>query len=41
MAKAVRQMREQMKLVDLVIEVIDARIPSSARNPELDQIAQG
>ena len=41
MAKAVRQMREQMKLVDLVIEVIDARIPSSARNPELDKIAQG
>ena len=41
MAKAVRQMREQMKLVDLVIEVIDARIPKSARNPELDSIAQG
>ena len=41
MAKAVRQMKEQMKLVDLVIEVIDARIPASARNPELDRIAQG
>lgn len=41
MAKAVRQMKDQMKLVDLVIEVIDARIPQSARNPELEQIAQG
>ena len=41
MAKAVRQMKEQMKLVDLVIEVIDARIPASSRNPELDKIAQG
>ena len=41
MAKALRQMREQMKLVDLVIEVLDARIPASARNPELDKIAQG
>ena len=41
MAKAIRQMKEQMKLVDLVIEVIDARIPASSRNPELDQIAQG
>ena len=34
-------MREQMKLVDLVIEVLDARIPASARNPELNKIAQG
>ena len=41
MAKAVRQMKDQMKLVDLVIEVLDARIPASSRNPQMDQIAQG
>ena len=41
MAKAIRQIREQLKLVDLVIEVLDARIPRSSGNPEMDGIAQG
>ena len=41
MAKAIRQIKEQLKLVDLVIEVVDARIPLSSRNPDLTGIAQG
>jgi ribosome biogenesis GTPase A len=35
MAKAKRLMRENLKLVDAVLEVLDARIPGSSRNPEL------
>ena len=35
MAKTRRLMRESMRLVDIVVEVIDARIPISSRNPEL------
>lgn len=40
MTKAKRQMQEDLKLIDLVIEVIDSRIPYSSRNPEIDQLAQ-
>ncbi len=39
MTKAVRQMQEDIKLIDLVIEVIDARIPVSSRNPDIDKLA--
>lgn len=35
MAKSLRKMKDQVKLVDLVIETCDARIPKSSRNPEL------
>ncbi|MDR3190659.1 MAG: ribosome biogenesis GTPase YlqF [Lactobacillaceae bacterium] len=38
MAKAFRQMRENMKYVDIVFELVDARIPLSSRNPELNQV---
>lgn len=38
MAKTLRQMREQLKAVDMVVETCDARIPESSRNPELDSI---
>lgn len=38
MTKTRRQMAEDLKLVDLVAEVIDARIPRSSRNPDLDDI---
>ncbi|MDD2533645.1 MAG: ribosome biogenesis GTPase YlqF [Eubacteriales bacterium] len=38
MAKTLREMRDQVKLVDLVIETCDARIPESSRNPELDRL---
>ena len=37
MAKARRLLQENLKLVDAVIEVVDARIPSSSRNPMLEQ----
>lgn len=38
MAKTRRLVLENMKLVDVVIEVLDARIPSSSRNPEINKI---
>ena len=40
MTKAIRQMREDIKLVDLVIELLDARIPLSSRNPDIDSLGQ-
>lgn len=39
MAKARRMMEENAKLVDIICEIADARIPVSSRNPELDSIA--
>ncbi|MBQ1505525.1 MAG: ribosome biogenesis GTPase YlqF [Erysipelotrichales bacterium] len=39
MAKANRQMKEQLKSVDLLIEVRDARIPFSSANPDLEKLA--
>jgi ribosome biogenesis GTPase A len=38
MVKAKRKILEDLKLVDIVIELIDARIPMSSRNPEVDDI---
>lgn len=38
MAKTRRLMAANMKLVDIVIELIDARIPQSSRNPEIDKL---
>ena len=40
MTKARRMMQEDMKLIDLVIEIVDARIPISSRNPDIDVLAQ-
>ena len=39
MTKARRMMQENIKLIDLVIELVDARIPISSRNPDIDQLA--
>lgn len=39
MAKALRQIREQMHLVDIVFELVDARIPYSSQNPEVARAA--
>ena len=39
MTKAVRQMKEDIKLIDVVIELVDARIPMSSRNPDIDSLA--
>lgn len=41
MTKALRQMKDDMKLIDLVIELIDARVPISSRNPDIDSLASG
>lgn len=41
MTKAKRQMQEDIKLIDLVIELIDSRIPFSSRNPDIDELAKG
>ena len=39
MTKAVRMMEENIRLVDMVIEIIDARAPLSSRNPDIDKLA--
>ena len=41
MTKARRMMEENIKLVDAVCEIIDARIPNASRNPEIDRFAAG
>lgn len=41
MTKARRAMKEDMKLIDLVIELVDARVPFSSRNPDIDELAAG
>ncbi|MBO4890545.1 MAG: ribosome biogenesis GTPase YlqF [Lachnospiraceae bacterium] len=41
MTKAKRMMQEDIKLIDLVIELLDARIPLSSRNPDIDELAKG
>lgn len=38
MAKTRRLLAENLKLVDVVIELLDARIPASSKNPEIDSI---
>jgi len=40
MTKAKRMMQENIKLIDLVIEVTDARIPLSSRNPDIDELGK-
>ncbi len=41
MTRAKRQMQEDIRLVDLVIELTDARAPLSGRNPDIDSLAAG
>ncbi|MCD7921610.1 MAG: ribosome biogenesis GTPase YlqF [Clostridiales bacterium] len=40
MTKAKRQMQEDIKLIDLMIELVDARIPRSSRNPDIDDLGK-
>lgn len=40
MTKAKRMMQEDIKLIDLVIELVDARIPLSSRNPDIDELGK-
>ena len=41
MTKAKRQMMEDLKLIDVVVELVDARIPHSSKNPDIDTMANG
>ncbi len=41
MSKAKRQMQEDLKVVDAVVEILDARIPYSSKNPDIDSMAKG
>ncbi len=41
MAKTRRLMKENLKNVDVVIELLDARIPQSSRNPEIGKLTEG
>ena len=40
MTKAKRMMQENIKLIDLVIELVDARAPMSSRNPDIDELGK-
>lgn len=40
MTKAKRMMEEDIKLIDLVIELVDSRLPLSSRNPDIDTLAK-
>lgn len=40
MTKAKRMMEENIKLIDLIIELVDARIPLSSRNPDIDELGK-
>ena len=40
MTKAKRMMEENIKLIDLIIELVDARVPLSSRNPEIDNLGK-
>lgn len=41
MTKAKRQMSEDIKLIDLIIEITDARVAISSRNPDIDELGKG
>ena len=41
MVKTKREIKENLKLVDAVIEIRDARIPNSSKNPDIDQLCKG
>ena len=40
MTSAIRMMKENLALVDIVIELLDARIPYSSKNPDIDELAR-
>lgn len=41
MSKAMRTMKDDIKLIDVVIEMTDSRVPFSSRNPDIDRLAGG
>ena len=38
MTKAIRMMEDNLKLIDIVVELVDARLPISSRNPKVDEL---
>ncbi|MDO5540023.1 MAG: ribosome biogenesis GTPase YlqF [Eubacteriales bacterium] len=40
MTKARRMMQEDIKLIDVIIELVDARVPKSSRNPDIDELGK-
>ncbi len=40
MTKAKRMMQENIKLIDIVVELVDARVPLSSKNPDIDDFAR-
>ena len=41
MTRARRQIQDKLKLIDIAIELLDARVPISSRNPMIDEILGG
>ncbi len=41
MAKAKKAMQEDIKLIDVIVELVDARVPYSSKNPDIDTLANG
>ena len=41
MTKAKRAMKEDIRLIDLIIELVDARAPLASRNPDIDELGKG
>ncbi|MFG6393800.1 MAG: ribosome biogenesis GTPase YlqF [Lachnospiraceae bacterium] len=41
MAKAKKAMQEDIKLIDVIVELVDARVPYSSKNPDIDALANG
>lgn len=41
MAKAKKVMQEDIKLIDVIVELVDARVPYSSKNPDIDTLANG
>ena len=40
MAKTKRQIIEDLKIIDVVVELLDSRIPISSRNPDIKEITK-
>lgn len=38
MTKAIRRIKESLRMVDIVAEIVDARVPNSSRNPDIDRL---
>ncbi len=41
MTKAKRAMQEDLKLIDVIVELVDSRVPMSSKNPDIDPMANG